>query len=367
MRYLSGSSPRRTFLFLLALLMLVALVSSPQAADPAFVGSMALLTEDGAVRQLELTAEQKDAISRLIERRESEALELAIAAKQLDPAERQRRQAEFVSESERQGLELLTEPQRELLNKLQLSKDGLAGLARAELADRLGLTSEQRQQLADLLRDRAAEMDKAEGQKRGIVIAVFDKRIDKILTDEQRQQWAAMTEVPKVATAEVPEPTGVAQQGLPADPDGRLRFNFRYAPWKDVLDWFATQADLSLVLDAPPPGTFNYIDSRSYSAEEAIDVLNSVLLTKGYTLVRRERMLLLINLEDGIPPNLVTTVPVQELDERGEFELISTLFRLGEVTPEDAEQEITKLLGPQGSMQVLPKAKQVFVTETAGR
>ena len=67
-----------------------------------------------------------------------------------------------------------------------------------------------------------------------------------------------------------------------------------------------------LVIDAPPPGTFNYIDTRSYAAEEAIDVLNSVLLTKGYTLVRRERMLLLINLEDGIPPNLVTTVPVQE-------------------------------------------------------
>ena len=47
------------------------------------------------------------------------------------------------------------------------------------------------------------------------------------------------------------------------------------------------------VLEAPPPGTFNYRDTRSYTPAEALDVLNGVLLTKGYTLVRRGRMLVL--------------------------------------------------------------------------
>ena len=65
-----------------------------------------------------------------------------------------------------------------------------------------------------------------------------------------------------------------------------------------------------MLLDAPPPGTFNYTDGREYTPAEAIDLINSVLLTKGYTLVRRDRMLLLVNLEDGVPPNLVTSVPV---------------------------------------------------------
>ena len=59
---------------------------------------------------------------------------------------------------------------------------------------------------------------------------------------------------------------------VPAAPaaadDGRMEFNFRYQPWQDVLDWFADQADLSLVLDAPPPGTFNYRDSRRYTPAE---------------------------------------------------------------------------------------------------
>jgi len=147
----------------------------------------------------------------------------------------------------------------------------------------------------------------------------------------------------------------------------KLRFQFRFQPWKDVLDWFAQQADLSLVANETPPGTFNYSDTREYTPAEAIDLLNSVLLTKGYTLVRRDRMLMLVNIEDGIPNNLVSTVPVESLDGRGEFELVNVLFNLNKVRPEDIEAEIQKLLGPQGSVKSLAKSQQLSVTDTTGR
>jgi type II secretory pathway component GspD/PulD (secretin) len=149
--------------------------------------------------------------------------------------------------------------------------------------------------------------------------------------------------------------------------DGKLQFNFRYQPWQDVLDWFAQQADLSLVLESPPSGTFNYQDARSFTVPEALDVINSVLLTKGFTLVRSGRMLVLVNLEDGIPPNLVSDVPLDELDERGEYELIRVLFPVLNMTPEQAANEIEPLLGPQGAVIVLPQARQIQVTETGGR
>ena len=63
------------------------------------------------------------------------------------------------------------------------------------------------------------------------VIAQSDKDLSAVLNDEQRVLFAKETAEP------------------------RLRFNFRFQRWADVLDWFAKQADLSLVLDAPPPGT----------------------------------------------------------------------------------------------------------------
>ena len=146
-----------------------------------------------------------------------------------------------------------------------------------------------------------------------------------------------------------------------------LRFSFNYHPWVDVLDWFAEQADLSLGFENAPSGTCNYHDDRKYTPDEAIDLLNKLLLTKGYVLVRNNRMLLLINLEDGIPPNLVPIIPLEELDRRAEFDLVSVLFELETVTAEEANQEIEKLVGPQGSVVPLPKAKQLLVTETAGR
>jgi len=149
--------------------------------------------------------------------------------------------------------------------------------------------------------------------------------------------------------------------------DARLTFNFRYQPWQEVLDWFADQAGLSLLLESPPPGTFNYSDSRSYSPTEALDVLNGVLLTKGYTLVRRGRMLVLVNLEDGVPPNLVPDVALAGLDGRGEYELIRVLFPVWNMSPEQAAEEVEPLLGPQGKVVTLPQARQIQVTETAGR
>lgn len=152
-----------------------------------------------------------------------------------------------------------------------------------------------------------------------------------------------------------------------APDDRKFTFNFRYQPWQDVLDWFAEQADLSLVLESPPPGTFNYHDGRAYNVAEALDVMNSVLLTKGFTLVRSGRMLVLVNLEDGIPPNLVTDVPLAELDDRGEYEIIRTTFPVLNMSAEEAAKEVEHLIGPQGTVIVLPQSKRIQVTETAGR
>jgi len=152
---------------------------------------------------------------------------------------------------------------------------------------------------------------------------------------------------------------------------GQLIFNFHYQPWKEVLEWLATQADLSLVTtEAIPAGTFNYVDTKEYTPAQAIDLINSILLTKGYVLIRRERMLQLVNMDDfkeGIPQNFVQIIPVEELDKQGEYQFVSVLFPLDKVSPEKAEQEIRKLTVLPGAVIVLPESRHIQVTDTAGR
>jgi len=145
----------------------------------------------------------------------------------------------------------------------------------------------------------------------------------------------------------------------------KLRFAFRYQNWTEVLEWYAKLAELSLVSDGPIPGTFNYADDRVYTVTEAMDLLNSVLLTKGYVLLRRDRMLLVVNVADGIPPGLVPRVTIDELGKHGKFELVSVLFPLGRRDAETVRNGIRPLL-TCGSAIALTQAQQMLVTDRAG-
>ncbi len=149
-------------------------------------------------------------------------------------------------------------------------------------------------------------------------------------------------------------------------PEKRLKFTFRYQRWSDVLEWFAEQADLSLVLDAPPPGSFNYSDSRDYSVSEALDLLNSVLLTKGYTLIRRERMLTLIDLSGEFPEGLIPKVTPEEVEKRGKHELVTVEFPLGRRDPAAVTAAVMPLLGRYHKLLAVAPTKQLFVTDRAG-
>ena len=215
-------------------------------------------------------------------------------------------------------------------------------LAEAKVAEAVNLTDEQRGQVATLITARAEALAKAAPADRPQVIAQSEKDLSAILNDEQRVLFVRETAEP------------------------RLHFNFRFQRWTDVLEWFAKQADLSLVLDAPPPGTFNYSDSKSYTVVEALDLLNGVLSTKGYTLIRRGRMLLVVDVQDGIPEGLIPRIPLEEITKRGKFELVSVVFPLGDLDGAAVKTEITPLLGPYGKSALLPQSKQLLVTDTAG-
>lgn len=173
---------------------------------------------------------------------------------------------------------------------------------------------------------------------------------------------APAAEAPPAAAAEKPPAQPPSQQ----PEERKLTFNFRFQRWIDVLEWFAEKSDLSLVLDAPPPGTFNYSDNRQYTPSEAIDLLNGVLMTKGYTLVRQERMLTVVNLAGGIPDNLIPQVKLEDLDRRGKYEFVKVQFPLGGRPAAAVVEEIKPLLSKQGKSVALAQTGQLLVTDTAG-
>jgi len=150
---------------------------------------------------------------------------------------------------------------------------------------------------------------------------------------------------------------------------GELRFNFSGTNWRDVLSWLAEQADLSLQVNQLPIGTFTYSDpTRSYNVSEALDVINLSLMNRGYALVRRGRMLQVIDLEvenaDKLISELAELVKPDQLESRGKSDIVSCVFPLGSLTPVAAKEELAQLVGPWGRVVVLDSARQVKVTDT---
>ncbi|WP_315853483.1 secretin N-terminal domain-containing protein [Neorhodopirellula pilleata] len=183
----------------------------------------------------------------------------------------------------------------------------------------------------------------------------------------------------------VPQPPTVSAQAAPAaatadavpasapapTSDG-LRFNFAGASWNEVLRWFAEQADLSLQIDAAPAGTVNFSDpTKTYTVSEGLDLINRLLLDRGWAVVRRGRMLLLVDLEADNAEKLISEmaelVTPEAFDQRGNSDIVRCVFPLGGISPDQAREELGQIIGPWGRVNVLAGARQVVVTETIGK
>lgn len=216
-------------------------------------------------------------------------------------------------------------------------------LAHPEVADRLGLDDAQRAAVQQLLQQRTEARlveDKTAGEAQ---VKEIETKLRQTLTEPQWEAW----------------------QTTP--PSDSLEFRFREQSWADVLQWFAAQEGLTLVMDRSPPGTFTYHDNRQYTPAQAIDLLNSVLLTRGFTLIRREKLLTLMQISDSIPIELIPESTLEALPSRGRFELVRVKFPLGTRPVEAVMQEVSGYLGPLGRAIPLPQSKQLLVVETAGK
>ncbi len=197
-------------------------ISMLRAADPAFVGILALATDDTVAQRLALSDEVKAKLRQLVQKRENAAIDLALSIKDLPPDERARRLAPFVQESERLGMELLTLEQRSKLSQLRLQRSGMASLAEPDMAQLLELSPPQQAEIRRLLGERAVAMTRGGEQERRVARDRYERSLRMILTDAQKATWDQMAGLgpgPTKVTepAKPTEGTAIAGQGeMPA-------------------------------------------------------------------------------------------------------------------------------------------------------
>lgn len=148
----------------------------------------------------------------------------------------------------------------------------------------------------------------------------------------------------------------------------RLSVKYRNAPWREVLEKFAEDCGLGLDSEEGlPPGTVNYVDDGQSTLSEARDVLNGILLSKGYYLAPRDKSLVVANLSNrGALEGLVPSVTVTELARRGKSEILSVRMKVPPAAGElDAVvDDLLRLLGKWGKIVPLRSSREVLVQDT---
>jgi len=113
-------------------------------------------------------------------------------------------------------------------------------------------------------------------------------------------QAVAITPPAEATPAQLPSPTPVA---IPPASEvkatapvgkGEIRLNFQNASLADVLNYLSESAGFIIVQDAPVVGTVNVVSKQPVTVEDAIDLLNSVLIDKGYIAIRNGRILKIV-------------------------------------------------------------------------
>jgi hypothetical protein len=148
-----------------------------------------------------------------------------------------------------------------------------------------------------------------------------------------------------------------------------VRFDPRGKNWAAILEWLSDQTGLPVLGEKVPAGVPLPAgqEPRNYSLEELLDVLNDLLLSRRYLLVRGEKAIRLLPADELIDVALIPRIGLEELDRRGRTELVSVALPLKKVLDAEAiAREVKKLLSGFGVVVPVKSANQLVVWDMAG-
>ncbi len=190
-----------------------------------------------------------------------------------------------------------------------------------------------------------------------------EKQVDDKKADDKKVELPAAQD-PK---QDVPKPNNIQQVG-----NGKIKFTFEQTPWERVIRFFAKEAGFYLQPEAVmPEGSFRYSDTKEFTVMEGLDLLNRALALREYTLLRNEKMLYLIRvdqLRDQKFRDFVEWVKPEDLGKRGLYEIMQVEFDLGDLNVDEIRRDVEPYIGDshRRSFKLALGAKKMIVRENGG-
>ncbi|MCP5528432.1 MAG: hypothetical protein H7A47_16710 [Verrucomicrobiales bacterium] len=162
---------------------------------------------------------------------------------------------------------------------------------------------------------------------------------------------------PEAAPAAAPRPRGIMT------PDGVI-LNFREAPLEDVLNYLSEAAGYVIVLDTKVAGTVNVVSHQPLNADETVDLLNAILVEKGYTAIRSGRILKIVSRSDAPRRNLPVRTGADPAQIPAKDEVVTQIIPVRYADATRLIENLTPLLPEEAKLTANESSNAIVLTDT---
>lgn len=148
------------------------------------------------------------------------------------------------------------------------------------------------------------------------------------------------------------------------NPEGKVSFNIKGQPWEPVLQWLSDASALSLDWQELPGDSLNLITTREYTMEEARDLINRHLLSRGFTMIVTGEVMSIVKTRE-LNPAMVQRVTPEMLAELPDHTMCKVSFDLDWLIADEAVEELKPMLSSAGQIHKLSRTNRLEVIDTA--
>ena len=174
---------------------------------------------------------------------------------------------------------------------------------------------------------------------------------------------AATPNVAATPAADAPPPPPSVAAGVPASP-GSIRLNFQNAPLNDVLNYLSAAAGFIITQETPVTGTVNVVSQQSMNAEEAVDLLNTILAEKGYVALRNGRILKIVSSQGAQTRDLPVNVSSDPAEIPRKDSMVTQILPVRFVEVGKLVDNLRPLLSDKATITSNDTSNAIILTDT---
>ncbi len=192
-----------------------------------------------------------------------------------------------------------------------------------------------------------------------------EKQDDAAADEEKGEPEIDEKEAKPILRADI-DPEDADPDELTQEPgeDGRIQFQFRNQPWPDFLRWLSRVGKYSIDWQQMPGDFINISTEKRYTIEQARDLVNRLLMERGYTTVLQGQVLIVAKI-DKLDPSLLPRLDDEsELLDHAPHDFAKITFKLpNKLKADSLAEDIKGLLSPHATVQPLMATNRLLVID----